>query len=79
MNAEASRKRQSRISGHANAHLSGNGNRSANDGTIRRTKNLVEAIRAHRSSGSEANLVVDRFNRLTERERQDVINFLRSL
>jgi CxxC motif-containing protein (DUF1111 family) len=36
MNAEASRKRQSGISGHPNAHLSGNANRSANDGTITR-------------------------------------------
>jgi CxxC motif-containing protein (DUF1111 family) len=44
-----------------------------------RTKNLVEAIRAHRSPGSEANLVIERFNRLREREQQDLINFLRSL
>jgi CxxC motif-containing protein (DUF1111 family) len=44
-----------------------------------RTKNLVEAIRAHRSSGSEASLVIERFNRLKEREQQDLINFLRSL
>jgi CxxC motif-containing protein (DUF1111 family) len=36
MNAEASRKRASRIFGHPNAHLSGNVNRSANDGTITR-------------------------------------------
>ena len=44
-----------------------------------RTRNLVEAIRAHRSSGSEASLVIERFNRLKEREQQDLINFLRSL
>jgi CxxC motif-containing protein (DUF1111 family) len=44
-----------------------------------RTSNLVEAIDAHRSRGSEANKVIDRFNRLPARERQDVINFLRSL
>jgi CxxC motif-containing protein (DUF1111 family) len=44
-----------------------------------RTNNLVEAIRAHRSPGSEANLVIERFNRLLEREQQDIINFLRSL
>ena len=44
-----------------------------------RTSNLVEAIDAHRSPGSEANKVIDRFNRLPARERQDVINFLRSL
>jgi CxxC motif-containing protein (DUF1111 family) len=44
-----------------------------------RTSNLVEAIEAHRSPGSEANKVIDRFNRLSGRERQDVVNFLRSL
>ena len=44
-----------------------------------RTSNLVEAIEAHRSPGSEANRVIDGFNRLTAQERQDVINFLRSL
>jgi CxxC motif-containing protein (DUF1111 family) len=44
-----------------------------------RTNNLVQAIRAHRSPGSEANLVIERFNRLREREQQDIINFLRSL
>jgi len=44
-----------------------------------RTSNLVEAIQAHRSKGSEANRVIDRFDRLTVPERQDVINFLRSL
>jgi CxxC motif-containing protein (DUF1111 family) len=44
-----------------------------------RTTNLVEAIRDHRSHGSEANKVIQHFNRLTPREQQDVINFLRSL
>jgi CxxC motif-containing protein (DUF1111 family) len=44
-----------------------------------RTKSLVEAIRAHSSPGSEANLVIERFNRLREREQRDLINFLRSL
>jgi len=44
-----------------------------------RTNNLVEAIKAHKSRGSEANSVVDRFNRLTVSEQQDLINFLRSL
>jgi hypothetical protein len=39
----------------------------------------VQAIRAHRSPGSEANLVIERFNRLREWEQQDIINFLRSL
>src|SRR6266436_3850264 len=44
-----------------------------------RTTNLVEAIRDHRSHGSEANKVIEHFNRLTTQEQQDVINFLRSL
>jgi CxxC motif-containing protein (DUF1111 family) len=44
-----------------------------------RTTNLVDAIRDHRSIGSEANKVIEHFNRLTTQEQQDVINFLRSL
>ncbi|HEY6293991.1 MAG TPA: di-heme oxidoredictase family protein [Terriglobia bacterium] len=44
-----------------------------------RTTSLVEAIRSHRSSGSEANQVIERFGRLSTPEEQDVINFLRSL
>ena len=44
-----------------------------------RTSNLVEAIKAHRSPRSEANKVIDSFDRLTVEERQDVLNFLRSL
>ena len=44
-----------------------------------RTSDLVETIEAHRSPGSEANRVIERFNKLKARERQDVINFLRSL
>ena len=44
-----------------------------------RTSNLVEAIEAHKSPGSEANQVIDRFNKLKARERQDIVNFLRSL
>jgi CxxC motif-containing protein (DUF1111 family) len=44
-----------------------------------RTTNLVEAIRDHQSDGSEANEVINRFNRLTTQEQQDVIDFLRSL
>ncbi len=44
-----------------------------------RTSNLVEAIEAHRSHGSEANRVIDGFNRLTTGDQQDIINFLRSL
>jgi len=44
-----------------------------------RTTNLVEAIEAHRSRGSEANQVIGRFRRLSTQQQQDVINFLRSL
>jgi CxxC motif-containing protein (DUF1111 family) len=44
-----------------------------------RTTNLVEAIRDHQSRGSEANKVIEHFNRLTAQERQEVIDFLRSL
>jgi CxxC motif-containing protein (DUF1111 family) len=44
-----------------------------------RTSNLVEAIAEHRSPGSEANGVIARFERLPLQEKQDVIDFLRSL
>jgi CxxC motif-containing protein (DUF1111 family) len=44
-----------------------------------RTNNLVEAIEAHKSQGSEANKVIERFKRLTIPEQQDLINFLRAL
>jgi CxxC motif-containing protein (DUF1111 family) len=44
-----------------------------------RTSNLVAAIEAHKSKDSEASKVIDHFNGLKPRERQDVINFLRSL
>jgi len=44
-----------------------------------RTSNLVEAIREHRSHGSEANRVIEHFNRLHVEEQQDIIDFLRSL
>ena len=44
-----------------------------------RTKDLVQAIAAHRSEGSEANAVVRRFERLETQPQQDLINFLRSL
>jgi CxxC motif-containing protein (DUF1111 family) len=44
-----------------------------------RTSNLLEAIRAHKSEGSEANKVIDRFNRLKTQEQQDILNFLRAL
>jgi CxxC motif-containing protein (DUF1111 family) len=50
-----------------------------------RTKDLMEAIQAHKSAGnskyqgSEANAVVDNFFQLNEGQKQDVLNFLRSL
>jgi CxxC motif-containing protein (DUF1111 family) len=44
-----------------------------------RTSNLVEAIREHRSKGSEANKVIEHFERLKVKEQQEVIDFLRSL
>jgi len=50
-----------------------------------RAANLIVAIRAHKSAGntqfkaSEANAVVDRFYALTEPQKQDLLNFLRSL
>ncbi|HKA63077.1 MAG TPA: di-heme oxidoredictase family protein [Methylomirabilota bacterium] len=50
-----------------------------------RTNDLLEAIQAHASAGnarfraSEANGVVAAYNRLSEQQKQDVLNFLRSL
>jgi CxxC motif-containing protein (DUF1111 family) len=44
-----------------------------------RTSNLISAIRAHASSGSEANTVVGNFLNLAESSKQDLLNFLRSL
>ncbi len=44
-----------------------------------RTKNLIEAIQLHQSSGSEANGVINRFNSLSDGAKQDLLNFLRSL
>ena len=50
-----------------------------------RTSDLVDAIHQHRSpgavghGGSEANQVVNRFDRLSEAQKQDLLNFLRSL
>jgi len=43
-----------------------------------RTTNLVEAIRDHRSQGSEANKVIEHFNKL-KAQQQELIDFLRSL
>jgi CxxC motif-containing protein (DUF1111 family) len=44
-----------------------------------RTSDLAVAIQTHRSFGSEANAVVGNFNYLTGSQRQDILNFLRSL
>jgi CxxC motif-containing protein (DUF1111 family) len=44
-----------------------------------RTSDLLEAIRKHSSPGSEANGVLTRFNALSESQKQDLLNFLRSL
>jgi CxxC motif-containing protein (DUF1111 family) len=44
-----------------------------------RTADLIQAIHAHNSSGSEANLVVRKFNTLKASQVQDLLNFLRSL
>jgi len=44
-----------------------------------RTSNLLTAIKAHQSSGSEANEVVGAFFNLGESQKQDILNFLRSL
>jgi len=44
-----------------------------------RTSNLVDAIRAHRSKGSEASRVIDHFNKLNRQQQQEIIDFLRSL
>ena len=44
-----------------------------------RTTNLLEAIQEHKSPGSEANKVIEQFHKLSNQDRQDVLNFLRSL
>jgi CxxC motif-containing protein (DUF1111 family) len=50
-----------------------------------RTDDLIEAIQEHKSGpspkyqASEANAVVDNFNHLRESQKQDLLNFLRSL
>jgi CxxC motif-containing protein (DUF1111 family) len=44
-----------------------------------RTTDLVKAIEAHNSRGSEASTIIERFNRLSPAQRQDIVNFLRSL
>ncbi len=44
-----------------------------------RTKDLLKAIYAHASTGSEASAVIEIFKRLTVAQKQDLLNFLRSL
>lgn len=44
-----------------------------------RTTDVREAILAHRSPGSEANVVIDRYTELPPAQEQDLLNFLRSL
>jgi CxxC motif-containing protein (DUF1111 family) len=44
-----------------------------------RASNLVEAITAHQSHGSEANKVIEHFHKLTVQQQQEIIDFLRSL
>jgi CxxC motif-containing protein (DUF1111 family) len=58
---------------------------TAKSGLGRRTRDLVQAILAHQSpasfrfQASEANRTVDRYKGLGETEKQDLLNFLRSL
>jgi len=44
-----------------------------------RTTDLLAAIRAHTSTGSEASAVITAFNALTAQQQQDMLNFLRGL
>lgn len=44
-----------------------------------RASDLMEAIQQHRSPGSEANGVIQKFNRLTDEDKQALLDFLRSL
>jgi CxxC motif-containing protein (DUF1111 family) len=44
-----------------------------------RTTNVLTAISAHSSNGSEANTIIGHFNSLTASQKQDLVNFLRSL
>lgn len=44
-----------------------------------RTKNLITAITQHSSNGSEANTVISNFNALSATNKQNLLNFLRSL
>jgi CxxC motif-containing protein (DUF1111 family) len=44
-----------------------------------RTSNLLEAIAAHKSRESEAYRVIEHFDKLHAKDKQDILNFLRSL
>ena len=44
-----------------------------------RTTNLIKAIDEHSSNGSEANAVEANFDNLSPSQKQDLLNFLRSL
>jgi CxxC motif-containing protein (DUF1111 family) len=44
-----------------------------------RTTDLVQAIRAHASRGSEASAVEENYFNLSATQQQDILNFLRSL
>jgi CxxC motif-containing protein (DUF1111 family) len=44
-----------------------------------RTNDLMQAIQAHQSDGSEANQVISNFQNLSPSQQQDLLNFLRSL
>jgi CxxC motif-containing protein (DUF1111 family) len=44
-----------------------------------RTPDLLQAINAHASNGSEANQVIQAFKALAPQQQQDLLNFLRSL
>jgi CxxC motif-containing protein (DUF1111 family) len=44
-----------------------------------RTTDLLKAIEAHRSRGSEASRVIERFDALPREQQQDIVNFLRAL
>ncbi len=44
-----------------------------------RTADLLQAIQAHSGDGSEANATINAFNHLSEADKQDLLNFLRSL
>jgi CxxC motif-containing protein (DUF1111 family) len=43
-----------------------------------RTTDVLEAIKEHASSGSEANGVISNFRQLSPQQKQDLLNFLRS-